>query len=584
MRKQFVGRIRIIAAVLIILSIILLVRLYTLQVVHGDSFRLRAEGQYSTPSANYFDRGSIFFSPRHGVPFGAATLDSGFILAIIPGEIDYPAEVYASLSEYIDIDSEEFFIKTAKKDDPYEEIKHRVPLEVGRELIAQEIPGVRLYRQQWRTYPAGKAAAHTVGFIGYGSSNELSGQYGLERFYDDILTKPNTGLYINFFADVFAGIRTSILNDTTQPGANVVTGIEPTVQFFLEDLVTRYKEEWNPREVGAIILDPSTGEVVALSALPVFDPNKIAEADPSTFANPLVENVYEFGSIVKPLTVAAGLDAGVITPETTYNDKGSAVYDTARIANYDGKARGVVSMQEVLNQSLNTGVAFIVEELGTKQFSDYFDAFAIDKKTGIDLPNEATPLVANLGSPRTIEYVTASFGQGIAVTPIAMARSLATLANNGIVPTPHIAVEFEYPGLLNKKNIPKPGTSAISEETNETITRMLVEVVDTALRDGTVKIPEMSIAAKTGTAQIAQKGERGYYDDRYLHSFFGYFPAYDPQFFLFFYAVEPQGARYASETWTTPFMEGVHFLTSYYSIQPDRLPAQGVTPLSTTSE
>jgi cell division protein FtsI/penicillin-binding protein 2 len=317
-------------------------------------------------------------------------------------------------------------------------------------------------------------------------------------------------------------------------------------------------------------MDPKTGEIIAMAAKPDFDPNGFTGSDVRTLSNPLVENVYEFGSTMKPLTVAAGIDAGVITPESTYNDKGSATFDKATIYNYDLKGRGVVSMQEVLNQSLNTGVAHVVGKLGTQKFKEYFIRFGITEETGIDLPNEESPLISNLESPRTIEYVTASFGQGIALTPIAMTRALATLANHGVVPAPHVGVELDYGGGIKKKIGWSPERQAITPESAEKVTRMLVEVVDTSLKGGTVMIPEYAIAAKTGTAQIAKKGERGYYDDRYLHSFFGYFPAYEPKFIIFLFASEPKGARYASETWTDPFMTAVKFLINYYNIPPDR--------------
>jgi len=575
MRTQFTNRVRIVAGVVVLVGLFLIFRLYTLQIVHGADFRERAEGQYAIPSSHYFDRGSIFFAPHAGLPISAATLDTGFTVALVPSDIVNPSEAYAALSEYITVDAEAFLAKAAKKDDPYEELARRVSLEVGKEIISREIPGVRLYREQWRTYPAGSVAAQTIGFMGYGSSDTLSGQYGLERFYDDVLTKPNTGLYVNFFADIFANIRTTVFNGNKEPGANVVTSLELDVQTFLEDVLSRYQKEWRAEEAGAIIIDPTTGAIVALASLPSFDPNNISSADPNAFLNPLVEKVYEFGSIVKPLTIAAGIDAGVITPETTYRDLGYAVYDGSRISNFDGKGRGVVSMQEVLSQSLNTGVAFVTEQLGSDAFRSYFEKYGLREGTGIDLPNEAEPLTANLDSSRTIEYVTASFGQGIAVTPVAMARSLATLANKGLVPAPHIAVKLQYPGGLDKQLSWSPARRAISEESAETVTRMLVEVVDTALRGGTVRIPELSVAAKTGTAQIARANERGYSSDRFLHSFFGYFPAYDARFLVFFYAVAPQGARYASETWTAPFMESVRFLMTYYDIEPDRAPTIG---------
>lgn len=572
MRTQFVNRIRVVAVFIVLFGLFLIFRLYVLQVVHGSEFRDRAEGQYAIESSNHFDRGSIFFTPKDGVPISAATLDIGYTLAIVPKEIQNPDEVYTTLSQYLELDADSFFKKAAKQDDPYEEIARRIPSDVGHVLIDKNIDGVHLYRERWRIYPGGTAAAQTIGFLGYGSGNTLTGQYGLERFYDSVLTKPNTGLYVNFFADIFTNIRSSIFNTGDESGAHVITSIEPTVQSFLDGLVAEYQNEWHAQGVGAIVLDPATGDVIALTSLPTFDPNAIATADPNTFSNPLVSNVYEFGSIMKPLTVAAGIDAGVITPESTYTDNGFAVYDGSRINNYDLKGRGPhTTMQQVLSESLNTGVAYVaVEKLGTRAFHDYFDAFGILHETGIDLPNEAEPLVANFDSPRNIEYATASFGQGIALTPMAMARSLSTLANHGIVPSPHIATKLQYPGGFDKKLNWGSEKRAISEHAADEVTGMLVTVVDTALRGGAVKVPELSIAAKTGTAQIARPDARGYYDDRYLHSFFGYFPAYDARFLIFLYAVAPHGARYASETWTAPFMETVRFLVSYYDIPPDR--------------
>ena len=433
---------------------------------------------------------------------------------------------------------------------------------------------MQVIREKWRLYPGNETAAQTIGFMGYGSGDTLVGQYGLERFYDEVLTKPNTGLYVNFFADLFAGIRSQFFSPQGQGGADVVTSLEPNVQTFLQGVLESYQTAWSAEEVGAIIIDPKTGSIYALATYPTFDLNHITQANPDAFSNRLVERVYEFGSIVKPLTVAAGIDAGVVTPESTYNDKGYAVYDGSRISNFDGKGRGVVSIQEVLNQSLNTGVAHIVEKLGSNTFRSYLEAYGLKEETGIDLPNEAEPLVSNLESPRTIEYVTASFGQGIAVTPVAMTRALAVLANHGVVPSIHVGTALSYAGRFDKKIGWVKEERALSPESAETVTRMLVEVVDTSLRGGSVKIPELSVAAKTGTAQIARADARGYEENRFLHSFFGYFPAYDAQFLVFLYAVAPQGARYASETWTAPFMETVRFLVSYYDIPPDRLPVE----------
>ena len=317
-------------------------------------------------------------------------------------------------------------------------------------------------------------------------------------------------------------------------------------------------------------MDPHTGEIIAMNAVPGFDLNDRSGATIEQFQNPLVENLYEFGSTIKALTVAAGLDSGAITSQSTYYDSGSIELNTFTIRNFDGRGRGTVPMQEVLNQSLNTGVSHIVQEMGKDAFREYFLGYKLGSETGIDLPNEVHGLVENLNSPRDVEYATASFGQGIAMTPIAATRALATLGNGGVLVTPHLVKRIEYDDGEVKEIRYPDGGQVISAETSEEISRMLSVVVDDALRGGTVALPNHTIGAKTGTAQIADPVNGGYYEDKFLHSFFGYFPAYDPEFIVFMYTVEPQGVRYASETLTEPFMDVTRFLINYYSIPPDR--------------
>jgi cell division protein FtsI/penicillin-binding protein 2 len=283
-----------------------------------------------------------------------------------------------------------------------------------------------------------------------------------------------------------------------------------------------------------------------------------------------VEDVYEFGSTIKALTMAAGLDSGAITRDSTYYDAGFITLNEFTIRNFDGKGRGTVPMQEVLNQSLNTGVSHIVKEMGKERFRDYFLAYKLGSETGIDLPNETFGLIDNLYSPRDVEYATASFGQGVAFTPIATIRALATLANGGVLVTPHLAKKINYDDGTSKEIRYPEGERVLSEKTSEEISKMLITVVDDALRGGTVALPNHSIGAKTGTAQIADPVNGGYYEDKFLHSFFGYFPAFEPRFIVFMYTVEPKGVKYASETLTGPFMEIARFLINYYSIPPDR--------------
>jgi cell division protein FtsI/penicillin-binding protein 2 len=208
--------------------------------------------------------------------------------------------------------------------------------------------------------------------------------------------------------------------------------------------------------------------------------------------------------------------------------------------------------------------------MGNKNFAEYMHKFGFGDETGIDLPGETRGLMNNLSSPRDVEYATAAFGQGIAVTPIGMIRALSALANGGLLVTPHVAKEVINDLGVGRSVFFEPSVRVIREDTSREITRMLVEVVDKALLEGTVTMPRYSIAAKTGTAQIARSRGQGYHDDRTFHNFFGYFPAFNPRFIVLLYTREPQGVRYASRTLTHPFMDITKFLINYYEIAPDR--------------
>lgn len=550
-------------------ALVLGVKLYFVQVVYGDEFNDRADRQYVQTTRDLFSRGSIYFTDKRGGHVSAATLKTGYVLAINPRLIDDAAGVYEKLSEYIDLDKDNFFLR-AGKDDPYEELAHRLTEEEADAISALEIDGVNLYKERWRFYPGRDLASHTLGFVGF-KGDLLEGRYGAEEYWDSTLSQQSDNLYINFFAEVFSQVGETIVHGNSHRSGDIYLTIEPTVQRELEERLREVQKAWNSKMVAGIIMDPQTGAIQAMGVTPSFDPNTYNEVDDvGVFTNPLVQNVYEMGSIIKPITVAAGLDARVITPKTTYNDRGTLEVNGQKISNYDKVARGVVDMQEVLNQSLNTGVSFIVEELGNARFSSYMRSFGVQSMTNIDLPGEVAGLTENLSSPRDIEHFTASYGQGIALTPIATVRSLAALANGGKLVTPHVTNSIEY-DIGYRRDIEKPITEGvIRPETSEEISRMLVAVVDDALKDGKVKNERYSVAAKTGTAQIpAPTG--GYYDDRFLHSFFGYFPAYEAKHLIFLMNLEPQGGvRYASETLTDPFVDLVDFLITFYQIPPDR--------------
>lgn len=573
MRREMILRIRVITGCILVLALILIARLYQVQVINGDIYTEKAERQYVHTKQDLYSRGSIFFTTKEGDLVSAASIRSGYLLAFNPTLITDAKDVCTKLSQYLTTVSEDKCLARAVLEErTYVEIEPTLSTDTSDKIIALGLKGVQLYRNQWRYYPGLSMSARSIGFVGFSerTDNELHGKYGLERYYDDILMKEREVRSVNFFAEIFSNLGDLVYRKDKAFQGDIITTMEPTVARMLDSVLQEANDKYSSKLTGAIIMNPQTGEIYAMNAVPGFNLNDRGTSTINEFQNPMVENVYEFGSTIKALTMAAGLDSGAITRSSTYYDAGFITLDKYTIKNFDGRGRGTVQMQEVLNQSLNTGVSHIVQQMGKKKFREYFLNFKLGSETGIDLPNEAYGLIDNLNSPRDVEYATASFGQGIAVTPIAAARALATLGNGGYLVTPHLVSKINFQDGTSKDIVYPKGAQVISEKTSEDISSMLVTVVDDALAHGKYSMPNHTIGAKTGTAQISNPNGGGYYEDKFLHSFFGYFPAFNPQFLVFMYTVEPKGVKYASETLTKPFMDIAQFLINYYAVPPDR--------------
>jgi stage V sporulation protein D (sporulation-specific penicillin-binding protein) len=569
MKDSFKTRVRVVYFFIFIFVLVLTARLFFMQVVKGYYYRDLANQQYVAPRDYYFDRGSIYFQKKDGNLIAAASVKSGFQLSINPQKIEDVENIYEKLSQIISIDKTDFLVRANKKNDPYETISHKIEDEAAQKIKALNLKGVNLYSESWRYYPAKNFASRILGFVGY-DKDILSGRYGIEKFYDSILKRNEQNTFVNSFAALFTDIKGAVAGEN-QPG-DVVLSIEPSVQAFLEKNLEKTMEKYKGEMVGGIIMNPKTGEILAMSAKPDFDPNNYGgNKNLSLFNNPLVENVYELGSIMKPITLAAAIDQGKITAETNYYDKGYVEMDKAKIQNFDNKSRGLSTMQDVLNYSINTGAVFAMQQLGKEQFGKYLVSSGLGEKTSVDLPGEVTGKISNvLNSPRDLEYATASFGQGIAVTPLEMTTALSSLANGGYLIKPYVTSKIQINGNKDKTTQPEIKRQVFKKETSEEMTRMLVNVFDKGLLGGTYKMDHYSIAAKTGTAQMAKSGGGGYEEGQYIHSFIGYFPAFDAKFFVFLFAIKPQGVSLASHSLTEPFIDITKFLINYYEVPPDR--------------
>lgn len=570
MRAQFRSRIRLILAGVICAAIIIVIRLYFIQIVHGEDYTQKADRQFASGGSGLFDRGSIYFRLKDGTPISAATLATGFLVAINPQTLSDPEAAYAAIAAVASssIPYGTFMTAAAKKTQVYIEVAHHLSDESGRALAARALPGIQVLRERWRYYPGVSLAAHSIGTVSYGSGDTLVGQTGLEEVYDGPLSRSGDALYKNFFAELFSNVGDLLVSAKDAREGEIVTTIEPEVQTRLENDIAKVNRRYSSHESGGIIMDPHTGEIIALAIYPTYDSNNRQNVSSSLLGNPLAEHVHEFGSIMKPITMTAGLDAGVVTAKTTYNDVGCITVDTKKICNWDLKARGVIPMKQIIVQSLNLGAAWVATELGQEKFRVYFTKL-FGQKTGIDLPNESGALLSNLSKTQQINFDTMAYGQGIAVTPIQMIRALGALANDGAMVHPHLVSAVRLNSGIERKldwgqTTPVFGASAVRETTE-----MMTAVVDEKLEGGKAKILTMSVAAKTGTAQLTNE-QGGYFSDRFFHSFVGFFPSYNPRFIILLYTSDPQNVTYASDTLGSTFLDLTHFLIDYYAVPPDR--------------
>lgn len=547
-------RYHIIQLCFLFVGLLFLGRLFQLQIVRGEKYANFVLEQSGNSVSIQESRGNIFFQTKHGTTTPAALTEYGYTVSINPQIIIDPDDFYLQISQFLDLDKDEFIARASKENDPYEIIARQVPYNYGQILKEKFGYQIGLQSTSWRTYPYGSLAAQTLGFTGQTASDQKTrGRYGIERSFNDALVFSRQD-----YQSSLSFLGTSMYSLPTQSKDHHVTlTIEPNAQRRAEEILSDSIQKTQSVSGGVVILNPQSGKLLAMAALPSFDPNDRSEVfDQSRFQQPLVENVYEFGSIIKPFIATTALDSGAITSDYTYLDKGSIEVEQETIWNYDKVGRGQVGLLEVLGQSLNTGMVDIIQRTPRQAIKQSFTRAGALEKTDIDLPNEANNITRTLTDTSELDYASLSFGQAFAMTPLSAARTLAVLANNGKRVDPY---------LISDKTTEQLDIEVFDKASVTTVTNILVEATKKNYADRFPGANYTSYATKTGTAQIADLQKGGYSDGR-LHSFIGYFPARNPEFFVLLYLVEPKGYRYASETLAIPFFELATFLNSYYEL------------------
>ncbi len=360
-------------------------------------------------------------------------------------------------------------------------------------------------------------------------------------------------------------------------GSDLILTVNRSVQFRVCQTLNEAALRHGADGGSIIIMDPKTGAIIAMCSYPDFDPNNYDKVkDIKVFNNPAVFSQYEPGSVFKGITMAAALDQGKVTPETTYKDEGQVMITgwPKPIKNSDFDiygGHGEVNMTTVLEKSLNTGAIFAMKQTGADVFADYVKKFGFGEKTGIELLGEGSGDIRNLtvSKIKPIDATVASFGQGISVTPIQLVSAYATIANGGILMKPYIVKEIVHADGTKDITQPKELRRVISEKAAVLLGGMLVNVVEEG-HGQKAGVKGYYVAGKTGTAQVPRKDGRGYESSMHIGSFAGFAPADDPQFVMLVRIDNPRDVAWAESSAAPLFGKIAEFLLQYYQIPKER--------------
>jgi len=552
-------RINLSLILIVIFSAAILGRLIFIQVIKNQYWRALAQGQQKSFVFSQGERGEIFFQDKTNL---AINQKSDFVY-ISPGEIEDPGGVADILSATLNLDKGSISEKI-EKSSFYEVVKKKLSQQELENLKKINLAGVYLGQEETRFYPFGALASQATGFLG----GDGEGQYGIEGFYNEILQGKEKMLEKEMGPAGYFGVNESA--NPFEKGSDIVLTLDYNIQFMAEKLLKKAKENLEIEEGEIVVINPNSGKILALANFPTFNPNQYSEvADLEVFQNSSIQKVFEPGSVFKPITMAAALDQGKVTPQTTYIDTGAVKIGGHTILNYDGHVWGKRTMTEVLERSINTGAVFAEQQMGNDVFLDYINRFGFFEPTGIDLQGEVCSSNKEFKTGREINFATASFGQGIDMTSLQLVRAMSVIANGGQLVRPYI-VDKILEGEIVETQPKVQNPSVISKSTASQVTLMMVNVVENGYgKEGGV--PGYYVAGKTGTAQIAWSAlgvKKDGYSDRTIQSFVGFAPALDPQFLILVKLNNPK-AKTAEYSAAPIFKELAKYIIDYWKIPPD---------------
>ncbi len=561
-----IWRSNVVVLVIFLLAAIIIGRLFYIQVLQGKFYSAQALGQQSGFQEVTGNRGQIYFS-KSKESLGAASSgdmkslainEDTYIVSAVPRMIKDREAFAAAAGKELKITKADMLAKL-KESDSYVIIKKNVGTSQADALKSLQLAGLTLESMASRYYPQEKLASQVVGFLG----GKGMGQYGLEGYYEDMLAgkkgiqEQKRGLNL-----IGADALPADLN-----GSDLYLTLDYNIQFEAETLLAQAKKDINIDSGQIIVIKPDTGRILAMAGYPSFDPNTYYQQhDLGIFQNSAVQKIFEPGSVFKPFTMAIALNEGKVNPETTFVDTGSAKIGPDTVYNFDRKSYGKQTMSGILEKSINTGAVFVSQQFSHQTFMDYLEKFGFNDKTGIDQQGEVVSKNMLLKKGSDFGFATASFGQGIEMTPIQLIRSFAMFANGGHVVTPYLVDKISHGG---EESVTKPHLSdqVISQKTASEVTAMMIQVVERGFGN-IAKIPGYYLAGKTGTAEVPFPDKKGYYPDRTIQSFIGFGPALKPQFLILVKLDHPNVPKSALSA-APIFKKIAQYIINYWQLPPD---------------
>jgi cell division protein FtsI/penicillin-binding protein 2 len=551
-------RLSFVASILAVLGMLIVYRLVSIQFgINSAYFTETALTEYRYKVTVRPPRGEIY--DRGGVLLATNVVE--YEIGLSPVLIYDRQTTAQQLANVVGISADELLADMSSPRQ-YVLLVRPAPAAMGQAVMALKLDGVSVTPLNRRFYPHGSLAAHELGFVGY----DDVGYYGVEGFYNSVLSgkvQVSDESRIPFEASGGAGL---------QPGSTLYLTLDSEVQYLSETALAQALSDTGATSGTIIVMDPRTGEILAMASAPTFDPNRFYAMDLSLFSNPAISQQYEPGSTSKVMTMGIALDTGAVQVDSTYDDTGVVEVGGATIYNWDRAAHGVTSMTDLLAHSLNVGAAKVSLLIGPTRFYHGLDVFGIGKLTGVDLEGEASGQMRKPGQTDWHEADLAenSFGQALAATPLQMIVAVASVANNGLMMQPHIVARKIDPDNTVTTYGPTVLGRTVSQQTASYLSQMLAD----GLRRETklALVPGYTVVGKTGTAQIPIPG--GYDPDRTIASFIGWGPLDDPRFIVLVKLDRPTVSPYGSETAAPAFSKLVQRLVVLLEIPPDSVRAQ----------